>query len=421
LQGQGIPVELHDIDTELTKLWGPAAAKIGGPEVENPTVTRVALANLVVECFEADGEGVRPVLETVVTRFPCRAIVLRDSRDTGRKVTAEVSALCHLPAPGLPQVCSERIVLHASDSARDMVPGALRPLLEADLPFVLWWTGDPRRNRSLIEDLADECSRLILDLPDPGADPEAIRFGLDPALCASSRDSAWFGLPRWRELVAQFFDPSCHKDVLGRIKAVRVEAVSVDPTRTPRLALWLVAWLAGQLGWTPEGSPSRGGEAPEGGSILRAQLRKTGSPGTAGGSKSTAAAGSESRAKLDEETAVVSIEVVTRPIEPQDAASLENQDSTPPPVSLTGVTLTAVGSHGDETFRLTRPSPGSPDVRIEADASDYCRLPRTIYAPELGPAHRIAAALESSRTDPPFRKALPILLWLLGTQPNQDR
>ena len=51
LDGQGIPVELPRIESELAKLWGPAAEQIGGPELENPHVTRIVLANLVVECL----------------------------------------------------------------------------------------------------------------------------------------------------------------------------------------------------------------------------------------------------------------------------------------------------------------------------------------------------------------------------------
>ena len=138
LEGQGIPVDLREIETELMKLWGPAAEQVGGPELENPHVTRIALANLVVESLEGDGECLRGVLETVIARFPCRAIVMRGADDPERRIAAEVSALCHLPAPGLPQVCSERIVLRAGPGAVDLLPGAVRPLLEADLPFVLW-------------------------------------------------------------------------------------------------------------------------------------------------------------------------------------------------------------------------------------------------------------------------------------------
>ncbi len=194
LEGTGIPVELPAIESELAKLWGPAAEQIGGPELENPHVTRIVLANLVVVCLDSDRQSRGAVLETVMAKFPCRAIVVLGSDDSDRQIHAEVSALCHLPAPGLPQVCSERIVLRAGPQAFDLVPGAIRPLLEADLPMVLWWTGDPRNQESLFRDLADECARLILDLPDPGADAGALRLGLDRALCPSSRDSAWFGL-----------------------------------------------------------------------------------------------------------------------------------------------------------------------------------------------------------------------------------
>ena len=31
LSGQGIPVDPRDIETELTRLWGPAAERVGGP------------------------------------------------------------------------------------------------------------------------------------------------------------------------------------------------------------------------------------------------------------------------------------------------------------------------------------------------------------------------------------------------------
>src|SRR6516165_2687092 len=250
LAGQGIPVEPGQIETELMKLWGPAAEQVGGPELENPHVTRIALANLVVECLAGSCDSLCGVLETVIAQFPCRAIVLRGSDDSQRRIAAEVSALCHLPAPGLPQVCSERILLRAGPNAVDLLPGAVRPLLEAELPFVLWWTDDPRHDEALFRDLADECTRLILDLPDPGGSGSALRLGLDPTICPHGRDSAWFGITRWRELLAQFFDTPDHDENLARIDSVKIEAVASSNHQAPRLAVWLAAWLAGQLGWT---------------------------------------------------------------------------------------------------------------------------------------------------------------------------
>ena len=199
LQGQGIPVDLREIVPTLEQLWGPAAEVVGGPEPEHPSVTRIVLADLVVERLCPETETIRPIVEEVITRHPCRAIVVRCSDDPERRITAEVSAVCHLPAPGMPQVCSERIVLHAGPNAVVLIAGAVRPLLEANLPFVLWWTTDPQSNEALFRDLGDECSRLVLDLPDPGTPAASMRLGLDPAICACSRDTAWYGLTRWRE------------------------------------------------------------------------------------------------------------------------------------------------------------------------------------------------------------------------------
>ena len=375
LSGEGVPVDLHDIETELIRLWGPAAERAGSPVPEQPTVTRIVLANLVVFGQSADPLRLRAALDTVTTRFPSRTIVVLRSELPGRQVVAEVSALCHLPAPGLPQVCSERIVLRAGPQAADLMPGAIRPLLEADLPFVLWWTDDPRSDEQLFRDLGDECSRLILDLPDPGADPAAIRLGLDLTVSRYCRDTAWFGLTRWRELIAQFFDPPGHQAALSSIDSVAIEAEAPgEPSAVPpRLALWLVSWLAGQLQWRPQGRPARS----------RGELRAT----------------------FKGPTGPITVTIVTVAVPDLPFAQLRGTTLT----TRAGATLNESGS----TFKLRRVSTGSPEVRVEIDAVGYCTLPRTVLAPEIDPARRVAAALESSRNDPPFQNALPHLLWLL--------
>ena len=370
LSGRGIPVDPHDIETELTRLWGPAAERVGGPSPESPNVTRIVLANLVVVSRLVDAPRLEGVLDTVTTRYPCRAIVILRTDEPDRRVSAEVSALCHLPAPGLPQVCSERIVLRAGPQAVDLLPGAVRPLLEADLPFVLWWTYDPRPDEALFRDLAGECSRLILDLPDPGTDPAALRLGLDPQINIYSRDPAWFGLARWREMIAQFFDPPCPVTTPAQIDSVMIRAVSPTGDAPPRLAIWLAAWLAGQLGWRPQGTPNRVGDR------LTATFLGASGP--------------------------ISVEIVTE-VDPTALAP-----------RLNGATLTARGPDGVATFHLDRPSSRSSEVDVEVFSPASCSLPRSILAPELDSPRRLAYALESARDDPPFGHALPHALWLLS-------
>ncbi|WP_422927383.1 glucose-6-phosphate dehydrogenase assembly protein OpcA [Singulisphaera sp. PoT] len=370
LSGQGVPVtDLQDVETELTRLWGPAAERVGGPDLENPHVTRVALANLVVVTRGAECGSLRDVLDGVTARYPCRAIVVCLSDRPGRSIAAEVSALCHLPAPGLPQVCSERIVLRAGDESIDLVAGAVRPLLEADLPFVLWWTSDPLRDEALFRDLASECSRLLLDLPDPAAETAALKLGFDPAVTSHGRDVAWCGLTRWRELVAQFFDPPFHHEIIGRLNAVKIEVAAPSLDGAPRPAIWLAAWLAGQLGWKPQGTPDR-------------------SPGRLA-------------ATFQGPSGPVKVEIVTEVV-PGLESSL-----------MRATTLTAKAAEGVETFGLRRVSDQSGEVRINVSSPSYCCLPRMVLAPEPDHIRRVSAALESSRDDPPFRHALPLALWLL--------
>jgi hypothetical protein len=80
---------------------------------------------------------------------------------------------------------------------------------------------------------------------------------------------------------------------------------------------------------------------------------------------------------------------------------------------LLGATLSARGPEGTASFRLSRPSVQSSEVVIAVDSPASCTLPRKVLAPELDAPHRVAAALESSRNDPPFDRALPHALWLL--------
>jgi hypothetical protein len=369
LHGEGVPVDLRDIETELTRLWGPAAEQVGGPDLDRPSVTRVVLANLIVSAWDPSSSRVDETLNDLVPRYPSRVIVLRRSDAPERRIAAEVAAVCHLPAPGRPQVCSERIVLRAGPAALDLLPGAIRSLLEADLPTILWWTDDPRTSAPLFQDLAADATRLLLDLPDPEADPASLRFALDPEAYPHARDISWFAITRWRELVAQLFDPPTPGETLTRIDSVQIRARAPSRARPARVACWLASWLAGQLGWEPKGrhipGPGR----------LEATFR-----GPAG---------------------EVAVEIRTED-DPDGSAA-----------RLTGVTLTTRGPDGAGSFRLERPSAGSDEVQVEVTCPTHCALPRRVLAPESSVSRRVAAALESSRDDPPFRRALPIVLWML--------
>ena len=370
LHGEGIAVDLRDIEAELTRLWGPAAEQVGGPEIDQPSVTRVVLANLIVSGWGPSAPRSDAILDALSSRYPCRAIVLRRSDEPQPRITAEVAAVCHLPAPGLPQVCSERIILRAGPGTLDLVPAAVRSLLEADLPTILWWTDDPRGAAPLFRELADGATRLLVDLPDPDAEPAALRLALDPEAHPHAHDLAWFGITRWRELVTQLFDPPSSGASLARIASVQIRAQAPSQDRPARGACWLASWMAGQLGWQP-------------------QHRYSPAPGRL-------------EATFGSPSGEVAVEIFTE------------QATGYPSAHLTAVTLTTREPDGEGLFRLQRPEENFDEVQVDVTCPSHCTLPRRVLVPELDAPRRVAVALESSRNDPPFRRALPIALWLLG-------
>ncbi|MDX2039047.1 MAG: glucose-6-phosphate dehydrogenase assembly protein OpcA [Isosphaeraceae bacterium] len=374
LSGLGVEVDPSAIESALVDLWGPAAQRVGGPEVENPPVTRVVLANLVVEADASRLPLIAKTLETIVGRFPCRAIVVVRTEEPGRAVRAEVAALCHLPAPGMPQVCSERIVLSAGPDALELVTGAVRPLLEPDMPVVLWWTDDPRRAPTLYRALAAEATRVLLDLEESASD--ALAHALRPELNPFIRDTAWFGLTPWRELIAQCFEGPGRLSLLERIR--RVEVLALAPPgldHPPRAAVWLGAWLAGQLGWTLESTARTSGPN---GPRLDARFH---SPSGA----------------VD---LLLASEIASGLVDPR----------------VVEVRLTKTDEAGSTRIRFARDPRDSACVRVEI-ADDHAEEPtRLVDLPITTPARKISAGLESARHDLPFQHAAPIALALLASR-----
>jgi glucose-6-phosphate dehydrogenase assembly protein OpcA len=372
LSGEGIAVPIARVEDELERLWGPAAQRAGGPELDHPTVTRVSLANLIVASVEDQFDATVRELDALSTRYPCRVIVLRksDAADHSRGVAAEITARCHLPAPGLPQVCSERIVLSTGPSGLDLLPGAMRSLLEAGLPVVLWWRGDPRSHLQLFTTLSNEATRIIVDLPDPDAQPDAVRIALDLNRHPFARDLAWFGATLWRELIAQFFDSCGAAESLLDLKSVRIEVASPRADRPPRVGLWLIAWLAGQLKWRP--------------------------------SDRHAQSDGEFNARFQ------------GPHGPIEATLLSTADPAAPLCRIRAVELRSENDGTGAAFLASRGGGPDDEVWLESTRAGTCSLPRVLRAPEFDSAKRLAAGLESARIDPPYRDALEIMEWMLA-------
>ncbi|ADV62231.1 Glucose-6-phosphate dehydrogenase subunit [Isosphaera pallida ATCC 43644] len=381
LRGIGVPVELPHIERELTRLWGESAQEAGGSEVSRPSVTRVVLCNLVVL-------GRPERLDEVQVAHPCRAILLGLEEGRGQKVEAEVAATCHLPAPGRPQVCSEKIALFAAPEAQRLLPSAVRGLLEADLPVVVWWSQPPddSERSELLAQLANDASRVLLDLPDPASDctlEHLARF-IEAHRLRYVHDLAWFGLTPWRDLIAQRFEPPNHRH-LERLTSLTIRTRTAgDPlVNPPRISGLLAGWFAGQLGWT-----------------LEQRLQRPAAETHVRHPASTIDARYRDRAgrRVIHLTLCFELDPQAQPAQ-IDAVELEWEE---PEAVVPGC------------YRIERVRPGHDLARLYVTSNNLCNLPGSATIPELDPTRRLLNALQASRNDPPFQAAWNQARQLLG-------
>lgn len=372
-EGGAFPVELAEVEQTLEQLWGPAAEKAGGPELDHPTVTRVVLANVVLVCLGPDRPGLAETIAALTTQYPSRLILVRPDESGGRKLSAEVSAQCHLPSPGRPQVCSEQIILRTGPEGLGLLPGAVRSLVESDLHSVLWWCDDPRSAPGLFEELAVEATRVILDLPDPGINPAALAAAVDADRRMLIKDLAWVDLTPWRTMIADAIERSCNH-AFPKISSVRVRTIANPADRLPRAAAWLASWFAGQLGWEPFRSP-----------------------------RPSASGRFEATMKSKDREIPILFEVE------------RGETEATATIAEVGVGLEPIGE-SPRTLRLRCDGDGTCEVHISAVGGGELGTPRLIRETSYDSSTRVSAALLTDRVDPPYRRALPVALWLLGVK-----
>jgi glucose-6-phosphate dehydrogenase assembly protein OpcA len=243
-------VDVAQIERQLGELWQLAAESEKDPA--RRSVTRACLCNFVVFCeTEAARDHATDTISTLTSRYPCRAIVLLVQPDAPRaELSASITAHCHLAGGGRKQVCCEQIAIQASGASVADLSGALLPLLESDLPTVLWWQGNFLKQPELFRRLNAVADRLIFDTstwPEPETQLAGLTQIMEQSRQCNFADLSWSRLRVWRELTAELFDdPDC------RAELQRIERLQVEHGRGPgaRLrALLYAGWFAAQLGW----------------------------------------------------------------------------------------------------------------------------------------------------------------------------
>jgi glucose-6-phosphate dehydrogenase assembly protein OpcA len=241
--GTATAVDVAQIERQLHELWELAA------ESESQQITRACLFNFIAYCeSEADRDHVTGVIGELTSRHPCRAIVLLARRDEKEdKLAAAISAHCHLAGGGRKQVCCEQISIEAAGTGITRLGVVVLPLLESDLPTVLWWRGNFLKDEPAFRPLVAVADRLIYRTEDE-KQLAAVARSLEENRGCRYTDLAWTRLDLWRKLTAESFDdPQCRAE-LARLESVEISYGGKPGVRVR--ALLLAGWVVAQLNYT---------------------------------------------------------------------------------------------------------------------------------------------------------------------------
>lgn len=244
-------VDVAQIQRQLNELWQLAAQSKG--EATGQTITRACLFNLIaVSATETERDHLTETITTLTSRDPCRAIVLLAQPEIAQaELSASITAHCHL-AGGGKQVCCEQINIHASGASVAHMASAVLPLLESDLPTIVWWPGNFLLQPDFFGRLLAVADRIIIDTS-TWSQPEGQVAALAHVIVTDHRcifsDLSWTRLALWRKLAAEFFDDAIWLAELSRLNSIHV--AYGDGVGARWRGLLMASWIAAQLEWSP--------------------------------------------------------------------------------------------------------------------------------------------------------------------------
>src|SRR5881227_2981799 len=260
-------IDAARLEKELNAVWAEMSASKGDGQASG--VVRACVLNLIVYVSgQEERAEVDELLEAVVERHPCRAIVLvADRAASEARLDAYVSTRCQLSTPGAKRVCGEQVTIEAAGPLVETASTAVAPLLVPDVPVFLWWKDNPHYDDKLFNRLSEMADRVVIDSASFDQ-PHQYLLRLAEILKSGKlhlSDINWGRLTSWRSLVASFWDVSDYRASLEQIEKVAIEYDPPDRSHdeiAPK-ALLALGWIASCLGWTveAEGSSSVAGVA----------------------------------------------------------------------------------------------------------------------------------------------------------------
>jgi glucose-6-phosphate dehydrogenase assembly protein OpcA len=270
LSGKLAQVDIKRIEKELKDLWRSASKTDDGVA----HVTRACVLNLILYSQDENAEqSASDLLDDIMLRHPCRAIVALSAKNGGKQnLEAWVAARCHLTdAKSMKQICCEQTTVRGDNVNNDELGSVVLPLVISDLPVFMWWQA-PSLTHEAIKPFLSTVDRVIVDTACERealslfSEMLAIMNGSEQTLSAahpipfSCTDLNWRRSLPWRESLALAFDrrhTELSPDYLAGISNVEIRyGLPADAKNgeaswkgLTNQALLIVGWLSSTLGW----------------------------------------------------------------------------------------------------------------------------------------------------------------------------
>lgn len=247
------PVLPAEIQNALTQIW---------ESLETNNVARACLFNLIFYTQKDHRTSyIQRLAQSVIEKFPSRVIFITiDKESKEDKLSTSVSILSS--SKGEFDVACDYIQIDASGSLDVRVPFVVLPHILADLPVFLIFAEDPGHEDPLYYPLQQFANRLIFDSETTDNLP---RFALN--LLAHQKksncdiaDLNWARIESWREVLSLAFHSDQSLSKVQRSKKITLTYNAQETAffcHTKIQALYLQAWLSGQLGWQLQSTTRR--------------------------------------------------------------------------------------------------------------------------------------------------------------------
>ncbi|HXM59147.1 MAG TPA: glucose-6-phosphate dehydrogenase assembly protein OpcA [Candidatus Dormibacteraeota bacterium] len=243
-----------DLDTVMAKVRD-LHAELGQDDAaaEEHPHPRNCVLNLVVGLGDKHrAEQCDKLVGNLAASHPLRAILVHLHGGAGPgTLDAEITCEAHRLLDGT-SVQREQILLHVRGEVTRHLSSLVEPLLVADVPTYLWWSGRGRLDDATVRDVMSFCDVLVVDSAQfehpVGALLQLAALASDPQADIGVGDFRWGRLRPWRDAIGQFFAPADRQALLGGIGEIDVTSAGTGGDSRVGAAL-LAGWAAHALGW----------------------------------------------------------------------------------------------------------------------------------------------------------------------------